>query len=109
MFRDRLRSNESDRAEYERAKRELAGHWRDMNHYARAKGTVIERMLARADKHVDVVSGRVSGLERRSRPWHKWYWVATYHNWSVISTCATLRSRLRRFRPARTGSSESHA
>ena len=52
VFRDRLRSNESDRAEYERTKLELAGHWRDMNHYARAKGTVIERILARADKHV---------------------------------------------------------
>ena len=52
VFRDRLRSNKSDRAEYERAKRELAGHWRDMNYYARAKGTVIQRILARADKHV---------------------------------------------------------
>ncbi|HEX2047425.1 MAG TPA: GrpB family protein [Acidimicrobiales bacterium] len=47
-FRDRLRSNAADRAEYERTKRELAGRWRDMNYYARAKGPVIERILERA-------------------------------------------------------------
>jgi hypothetical protein len=29
--------------EYERAKRELMGRWRDMNHYARAKGAAINR------------------------------------------------------------------
>lgn len=50
VFRDRLRSNESDRADYERTKRELAGYWRDMNHYAKAKGSVIERIMSRADR-----------------------------------------------------------
>ena len=52
VFRDRLRSNESDRAEYERSKRKLAGQLRDMNRYANAKVAVILRILARADKHV---------------------------------------------------------
>jgi GrpB-like predicted nucleotidyltransferase (UPF0157 family) len=47
-FRDRLRSNADDRAEYERTKRSLAGHYRDMNYYARAKTDVIARILARA-------------------------------------------------------------
>ena len=47
-FRDRLREDEGDRAEYEQVKRALAGRWRDMNYYARAKGPVIERILERA-------------------------------------------------------------
>ena len=48
IFRDRLRRDEEDRAEYERAKRALAGRWRDMNYYARAKGPVVEAILERA-------------------------------------------------------------
>ena len=47
-FRDRLRNDEADRVEYEAAKRALAGRWRDMNYYARAKGPVVERILERA-------------------------------------------------------------
>ena len=47
-FRDRLRASEADRLAYERRKRELAGRdWDDMNHYAAAKGDVIETILAR--------------------------------------------------------------
>jgi GrpB-like predicted nucleotidyltransferase (UPF0157 family) len=44
-FRDRLRSDDGDRAEYERVKRALVGRYREMNHYARAKGPVIARIL----------------------------------------------------------------
>jgi GrpB-like predicted nucleotidyltransferase (UPF0157 family) len=47
-FRDRLHSDEADRLEYEVVKRQLAGRWRDMNYYARAKGPVIDRILERA-------------------------------------------------------------
>lgn len=53
VFRDRLRTNEGDRREYERTKRMLAGHWREMNHYARAKGEVIERIMRRVEASVD--------------------------------------------------------
>lgn len=48
VFRDRLRTDAADRAEYERTKRALAGEWRDVNYYARAKSGVIEAILARA-------------------------------------------------------------
>jgi GrpB-like predicted nucleotidyltransferase (UPF0157 family) len=47
VFRDWLRSNAADRALYERAKRELAGRFRDLNRYAEAKGPVIERIMER--------------------------------------------------------------
>ena len=48
-FRDRLRSSASDRRAYEKLKRELATReWDDMNHYAVAKGSLIEAILARA-------------------------------------------------------------
>ena len=48
-FRDRLRASEGDRRLYEARKRELAGReWEDMNHYAAAKGDVIEALLGRA-------------------------------------------------------------
>jgi GrpB-like predicted nucleotidyltransferase (UPF0157 family) len=49
LFRDRLRSHPADRADYERTKRSLAGHYRDMNHYAQAKTEVIESILRKAD------------------------------------------------------------
>ena len=49
LFRDRLRESRDDRLEYERAKRDLAGRWRDLNYYARAKSEVIGRILQRAD------------------------------------------------------------
>jgi GrpB-like predicted nucleotidyltransferase (UPF0157 family) len=49
-FRDRLRRSPDDRQVYERLKRELARReWPDMNHYADAKGPVIEDILARAE------------------------------------------------------------
>jgi GrpB-like predicted nucleotidyltransferase (UPF0157 family) len=48
LFRDWLRSHPDSRVEYERTKRSLAGSWRDMNHYARAKAPVIERILDHA-------------------------------------------------------------
>lgn len=48
-FRDRLRESLADRGEYERLKRSLAQReWSDINHYARAKGPLIEAILARA-------------------------------------------------------------
>jgi GrpB-like predicted nucleotidyltransferase (UPF0157 family) len=50
-FRDRLRSSPEDRAAYERLKRELATRdWEDMNHYANAKGELVEDVLARSDQ-----------------------------------------------------------
>lgn len=30
----------------------LAGHWREMNHYVRAKGEVIERIMRRTEASV---------------------------------------------------------
>jgi GrpB-like predicted nucleotidyltransferase (UPF0157 family) len=52
LFRDWLRSNESDRRLYERTKRELARKdWKYTQNYADAKTTVIEEILARARRH----------------------------------------------------------
>jgi GrpB-like predicted nucleotidyltransferase (UPF0157 family) len=49
-FRDRLRASASERRAYEQLKRELsAREWEDMNHYADAKGALIQQILARAD------------------------------------------------------------
>lgn len=53
VFRDRLRRSPEDRLEYERAKRELAGRWRDMNYYAHAKSSVIDRIMERVDEEHD--------------------------------------------------------
>ncbi|MFD4636738.1 GrpB family protein [Lentzea sp. NPDC058436] len=48
-FRDRLRSHTSDREEYERTKRELAGRtWARVQDYADAKTRVVERIILRA-------------------------------------------------------------
>jgi GrpB-like predicted nucleotidyltransferase (UPF0157 family) len=48
-FRDRLRGSAEDRLLYESVKRKLAkGDWPDMNDYARAKGDVVEQIIARA-------------------------------------------------------------
>ena len=48
-FRDRLRTSAEDRRSYEQLKRELSARERpDMNHYADAKGVLIEQILARA-------------------------------------------------------------
>jgi GrpB-like predicted nucleotidyltransferase (UPF0157 family) len=50
-FRDRLRESAEDRAAYEALKRELARRdWEDMNHYADAKGPLIEEILARTSQ-----------------------------------------------------------
>jgi len=52
-FRDRLRTSPEDRQGYERLKRTLAERdWEDMNHYADAKGALIEEILTRS--HVSV-------------------------------------------------------
>ena len=48
-FRDRLRASEPDRRAYEQLKRELAARrWEDVNHYAQAKGELIETILRRS-------------------------------------------------------------
>ena len=48
-FRDWLRSDEEDRLLYERTKRELAARtWAYTQHYADAKSTVVEEIIARA-------------------------------------------------------------
>lgn len=49
LFRDRLRTNASDRQLYEGTKRALAAHsWPDMDSYAAAKTDVVERIIASA-------------------------------------------------------------
>jgi GrpB-like predicted nucleotidyltransferase (UPF0157 family) len=49
LFRDRLRSDESDRELYERTKREFAQkEWEYTQHYADAKAGVVEEIIARA-------------------------------------------------------------
>jgi GrpB-like predicted nucleotidyltransferase (UPF0157 family) len=51
LFRDHLRSHDADRALYERTKHELAvRRWRYVQHYADAKGAVVEEILDRAAK-----------------------------------------------------------
>jgi GrpB-like predicted nucleotidyltransferase (UPF0157 family) len=48
-FRDHLRTNDEDRALYERAKRRLAAqHWEFVQNYADAKTEVVEEIIARA-------------------------------------------------------------
>jgi GrpB-like predicted nucleotidyltransferase (UPF0157 family) len=48
-FRDWLRTHHEDRAQYEGAKRELAGRtWKYVQNYADAKSEVVESILARA-------------------------------------------------------------
>ncbi|TMK78147.1 MAG: GrpB family protein [Actinobacteria bacterium] len=49
LFRDWLRSNDSDRELYERTKRELAEKdWKYVQNYADAKTAVVEEIIARA-------------------------------------------------------------
>ncbi len=60
VFRDRLRSDPADRMEYERAKRSLAGRYRDMNHYAQAKTAVIESIMERATAEARPPDGDMS-------------------------------------------------
>ncbi|MEP6639526.1 MAG: GrpB family protein [Chloroflexota bacterium] len=48
-FRDRLRTHDDDRMRYETAKRQLAARdWTYIQHYADAKGEVVEGIIARA-------------------------------------------------------------
>ncbi len=50
-FRDELRCSAEDRRAYEQLKPELARRdWSDVNHYAQAKGPLIEDILSRASK-----------------------------------------------------------
>jgi GrpB-like predicted nucleotidyltransferase (UPF0157 family) len=53
LFRDWLRSHPRERLAYEATKRSLAGTWRDMNYYARAKGPFIDGVLDRARADAD--------------------------------------------------------
>jgi GrpB-like predicted nucleotidyltransferase (UPF0157 family) len=54
LFRDRLRTNDADRALYERAKRELARKtWKYVQNYADAKGATIEGIIADAGNEAD--------------------------------------------------------
>lgn len=51
LFRNWLRSNESDRLLYERTKRELArNNWKYVQNYADAKTPIVNEILARAQK-----------------------------------------------------------
>jgi GrpB-like predicted nucleotidyltransferase (UPF0157 family) len=48
-FRDRCRANPEERELYKRTKTELAGRiWRHVQHYANAKGEVVEAIISRA-------------------------------------------------------------
>jgi len=52
LFRNWLRSNESDRLLYERTKRQLArNNWKYMQNYADAKTAVVNEILTRAQKN----------------------------------------------------------
>ena len=54
LFRDRLRTNDADRALYEGAKRELAQRtWKYVQNYADAKGATVERIIADAGHAAD--------------------------------------------------------
>jgi GrpB-like predicted nucleotidyltransferase (UPF0157 family) len=59
LLRNWLRKEASDRQLYERTKRELAlKNWKDVQHYANAKTSVVEEILARAREDAE---GGVSG------------------------------------------------
>ena len=52
-FRDRLRTHDDERRRYEDTKRELAARrWRYVQHYADAKGEVVEAIIARGGTSV---------------------------------------------------------
>jgi GrpB-like predicted nucleotidyltransferase (UPF0157 family) len=58
LFRDWLRANDADRDAYLQVKRDLARRtWRHVQHYADAKTTIVEQIIARAARH-----------QRRPRP-----------------------------------------
>ena len=55
IFRDHLRCNDADRDAYAALKRSLAGHWRDVNYYAEAKGPFIQRTLDEARRATSTI------------------------------------------------------
>ncbi len=58
LFRNWLRGNASDRQLYERTKRELAcKDWKYMQNYADAKTSVVEEIIARAQKNTTAKEG----------------------------------------------------
>ena len=58
LLRDRLRSDDADRALYESTKRELLDRdWNDMNDYADAKTAVVEAIKARAREAQEARAG----------------------------------------------------
>jgi GrpB-like predicted nucleotidyltransferase (UPF0157 family) len=58
-FRDRLRTYDDERRRYEAAKRDLAAReWTYVQHYADAKGEVVESIIARALEEPDDADGR---------------------------------------------------
>lgn len=58
-FRDWLRANETDRENYARVKRDLAGHiWRNVQDYADAKTGIVREILERADAAEREACGR---------------------------------------------------
>jgi len=60
VFRDRLRSSPEDRDRYEQLKRTLSKRdWHDMNHYAEAKTSLVEEILARDGAPRSGSGGRV--------------------------------------------------
>ena len=65
LFRDRLRSNHTDRDRYAALKRSLAADdWPDMNAYADAKGPLIAEILGRARRG----GGEVDPRPAKDRP-----------------------------------------
>ncbi len=57
-FRDRLRTHDDERLLYERTKRDLAARdWDYVQHYADAKGDVVEAIIARAEQERAALTG----------------------------------------------------
>jgi GrpB-like predicted nucleotidyltransferase (UPF0157 family) len=49
LFRDWLRTHDADRGAYQQVKRDLARRtWRHVQHYADAKTSIVEQIIARA-------------------------------------------------------------
>lgn len=70
-FRDRLRSSSEDRDAYEQLKRELAKQqWREMNHYADAKGSLIQAILERGGGSRAEAAASVADCELNQAQWN---------------------------------------
>jgi len=62
LFRDWLRASDDDRDAYLQVKRDLAKRtWRHVQHYADAKTTIVEQIIARATLHITDPAA----------PWHR--------------------------------------